>query len=412
MESGVLPAAEPIFAAGVSTVRDPQTARARPGRPVRVLLICDHISFGDNLHGSGRMLLELAGAFDPSRVEIFPCIIQQSGELGRRLIAEGAPLHFLEQNRFSPAPLWLIHQLIRRHQADVVHAWDFGASTFGRLAAFAAGVPAIIHVRSHHSRFQRRGYPIYAELAYRSLAPLTARAVAISETIRLFAIDRMGFRPQQIVTLNNPAHRGSRRVPDPAAVAALRLRYQLPPEVLVIGAVTRFFPVKGIHVLLDAMPVVMAACPDLHLVLVGDGPERTALESQARRLNIADRVRFAGFRRDIEEHLALFTASVVPSLEEGMGNVAIESVVAGVPVVASREGGLPEVVRDGESGLLVPTGNAPALAAALIRLLTEPSLLAHLEAGCLRDRDRFDMDSYLDRLEALYRDVSGVEAPA
>lgn len=382
-------------------------SRTAPARPaVRVLLACDHVGFDDRLHGSGRIMVELARAFDPTRVALHACVLQPGGALGEALRAEGVPLEFLGRGRFDVRVLGDLVRRIRRERIQVLHVWDFGASTFGRLAGLLTGTPVVVHVHSHHSRFQRRGFPRYVRAAYRLLAPRTARAIAISASIRSFAQDEMGFTERQIVTVNNPAGRDAGRAADPAAVAAVRREHGIPDGVPVIGSVTRLFEVKGIGFLLDAMPAVLAAVPEARLLLVGDGPLREALEGQARRLGVAHRVIFAGFRRDVEAHLGAFTITAMPSLEEGMPMAAIESVMAGVPLVASREGGLLEVVTDGRTGLLVPPGDAEALGDALVRVLTEPGLRDRLAAACREERARFSLDGYTERLERLYREVA------
>jgi glycosyltransferase involved in cell wall biosynthesis len=171
----------------------------------------------------------------------------------------------------------------------------------------------------------------------------------------------------------------------------------------IVGAVTRFYPAKGITYLVGAFPQVLARFPDARLVLVGDGPLGNELRAQAESLGIGDRVIFTGFRPDAEAFVQLFTVSAVPSLEEGIGNVAIESIVGGVPVVASREGGLPEVVVEGKTGLLVRPGDSDRLAIALLRVLEEPFLLDHLRQGCREEAARFSIENYTARLEQLYR---------
>lgn len=373
------------------------------GAPVRVLLLCDHIGYDERLHGSGRMMVAMATAFDPARVQIIPVVLQKEGALGRSLRDEGNPVRFLGYHRFNPLQVLALVRLIRRHRPHVLHVWDFGACTYGRLAAMLTGTPVVVHVRSHHSVHQRRGYPAYVSFAYRQLAPYTSAVVANSESTRHFAIERMGFPAPMVHTLHNPVPDDLLHPADPSAVAQLRSAYGLPHGTPVITAITRFYPAKGIGFLVSAFAAVSSEFPAARLLLVGDGPLRQELETQARELGVSDRVIFAGFQRDVVAHLALSTICVVPSIEEALGNSAIEGVAAGVPVVASREGGLPEVVSEGRSGLLVPPGDARALARTLRRLLQEPAVLEHLREGCREERQRFSVRHYTTSLERLYR---------
>jgi glycosyltransferase involved in cell wall biosynthesis len=374
-----------------------------PERPIKVLIVCDHIGYGHALHGAGRMMVEMTMGFDPRRVQVTSCVLRDAGELGQRLNAEGVPLQFWNAHRFSLAPLIKIMKLVREKNIDVIHVTDFQADTLGRLAGLFTRRPVIVHVRTHHSKYQKRPYPWYMEAVNRFLAVDTALAIANSDSLRGFALKRMGFKPEQVVTVHNPVSTYTMKPVNGEDVARLRREYRLDSAWPIIGAVTRFYPAKGIGYLVAAFPAVLARFPDARLVLVGEGPLGDDLKAQAAELGIADKVIFTGFRPDAEAHVQLFTISAVPSLEEGIGNVAIESIVGGVPVVASREGGLPEVVVAEKSGLLVRPGDSTALAAALLRILEEPFLLDQLRRGCLEEAGRFSLATYTERLEQLYR---------
>lgn len=375
----------------------------RPDRPVRVLIVCDHIGYGHALHGAGRMMVEMTMGFDPRRVEVTSWVLRGAGDLGRRLNAEGVPLQFFDAHRFSLLPLPRIVSLVRQKQIDVIHVTDFQADTLGRVAGMITGKPVIVHVRTHHSKYQKRPYPWYMERVNHLLARSTALAIANSDSLREFAIERMGFTPDQVVTVHNPVSTYTMKPVKPDDVARIRTELGLDGVFPVIGAVTRFYPAKGISFLVGAFPSVLKKFPDARLVLVGEGPLGDQLKAQARELGIERAVIFTGFRPDAEAFVQLFTLSAVPSLEEGIGNVAIESVVGGVPVVASREGGLPEVVIEGKSGLLVQPGDSRKLAEAMLRVLEEPFLLDHLRQGCREEASRFSIETYTARLEQLYR---------
>jgi glycosyltransferase involved in cell wall biosynthesis len=349
------------------------------------------------------MMVEMTMGFDPRRVGVISCVLREPGELGRRLNAEGVPLQFFGAGRFSPLPLARIVQLVRQKHIDVIHVTDFQADTLGRLAGMITGKPVIVHVRTHHSKYQKRPYPWYMERINHLLAPSTALAIANSDSLREFAIERMGFLPDQVVTVHNPVSTYTMRPVEISEVERVRSDLRLEGVWPVIGAVTRFYPAKGITYLIGAFPRILERFPDARLVLVGDGPLGEELKAQARDLGIEKSVLFAGFRADAEAFVQLFTVSAVPSLEEGIGNVAIESIAGGVPVVASREGGLPEVVIEGKSGLLVRPGDSDQLATALLRVLEEPFLLDRLRQGCRDEASRFSIDTYTARLEQLYR---------
>lgn len=333
------------------------------------------------------------------------CVLRGASQLGEELRAEGLPFRFFGDHAYDPTSGWKLWRLIRERRIDLLHVTDFGASTFGRLAGRLARTPTIVHVRSHHSEHQPRGFPLHVEYAYRALAPHTDRAIAISESVRRFAIRRMGFRPGQVEILNNPLARFSFAEPEPERVPEIRRRHGIEPDAPVIGAVTRFHAAKGIRYLVEAFARVLDAVPEARLVLVGEGPEESRLRALARELGVMDRIVFAGFRRDVQAYYRLFRVSAVPSIEEGFGNVALEAMAMGTPVVASREGGLPEIVREEETGILVPTADAGALARALLRLLRDPGLRDRMGAAARARSEEFSMDRYVERLLEIYRDV-------
>ena len=374
--------------------------------PVRVLIACDHMDFNGALHGGGRQLIELVRALDRSRIAPTVCVLRGPTELGRTLVAEGLPLVFFAHSRYNPASLLRLLRLIRSYRIQVLHLTDFGASTLGRIAGLASGVPSIVQIISHHSEHTHRGFPAHVELAYRALARFTGKALAISESVRRFAIERMGFTGEQVEVLYYPLPQHSLSAPNAGDTGVLRARYGLEPDAPVIGAVTRLFPVKGMRYLVAAFAEIQRQEPRARLMLVGTGPEEEALRAQCDRLGIRDRVIFAGFQRKVEDYVALFRVSVVPSLEEGFGLVAIESMALGKPVVASRIDGLMEIIEDRCSGLLVEPADPHAIAAAVLELLRDQELHRRLSHAGRSVAQRFSLDRYAGRLTELYEQLA------
>ena len=379
-------------------------------RSVRVLIACDHIDYDGAIHGGGRQLVELVQALDRRHVEPTVCILRHATQLGKQLQEEGLPFTFFGDHRFNPISAWKFVRLIREHKIDVLHLTDFGASTFGRLAGRLTRTPSIVQIIAHHTKHQARGFPRIAEWAYKALAPGTARALAISASTRDFAVERMGFAPEVVEVLHYPLPRHSFSEPAPAEVASLRFRLGIAEDAPVVGAVTRFYPAKGIRYLIEAFPQVLREVPEARLVLVGQGPEEADLRSRVTNLGIEDRVIFAGFQREAHTFVKLFSVSVVPSLEEAFGLVALESLSLGVPVVASRVGGLPDIVREGETGLLVEAENPEEIAAGILRVLRDPGLHRRMSDAAREDVQRFSLDRYVARLTEIYVSLAQVRA--
>lgn len=376
-------------------------------QPVRVLIACDHIDFNGALHGGGRQLIELTRALlDEGRVAPTVCVLRAATTLGRELQAEGLPFEFFGSGPYSPTPLARFVRTIRRDSIEVLHLTDFATSTWGRLAGIATRTPSIVQIITHHSVHTHRGYPRPVELAYRALAPRTAKALAISGSVAEFARARMGFTEEQTEVLYYPLPRHSFALPSAERVAEVRREHGIPAAAPVVGAVSRFFAVKGIRYLIEAFPAVLRERPDARLLLVGRGPEDEALRSLAASLGISDQVTFAGFQRDAAAYAGSFDVAVVPSLEEGFGLVAVEAMALGVPVVASRVDGLAEVITDERSGLLVPPADPAAIAAAVLRVLGDPELRRRLADGGRAESTRFELDRYTGRLTELYQELA------
>jgi glycosyltransferase involved in cell wall biosynthesis len=177
----------------------------------------------------------------------------------------------------------------------------------------------------------------------------------------------------------------------------------VPTSAFVVGVAGRLAAEKGISVLLESMKEVLAKVPRAWLVIAGDGPERAALECRAHDLRIDHRVDFLGMRADLPRIMAALDVFVLPSLYEGFGLVVLEAMAVGVPVIATCVGGVPEVVEDGVTGVLVPPGDPSKLAEAILRLERDGELAKMLvEHASTRLRSEFDMARMLDAIERLY----------
>jgi glycosyltransferase involved in cell wall biosynthesis len=216
----------------------------------------------------------------------------------------------------------------------------------------------------------------------------------------------MGFSPEEVEILHYPLPRYTLSEASPVHIAEVRRRLGIEPEAPVIGTVTRFFPSKGIVHLIDALPAVFERHPAARVVLVGQGPQEADLRRRCSDLGISERVVFAGFQRDVCAHVGTFTVSVIPSIEEGFGLVALEAQALGVPVVASRTGGLPDIVEDGVTGVLVDPAAPAQLSEAISSLLEDGERRARMAKAARRRARRFSIDSYASRLTDIYLNLS------
>lgn len=378
-----------------------------PEEPLRVLLANDSLGYQEwGLHGAGRAVLDWARGLEARGVDVTTMILREPGPLR----ASVPPVELLCPNRgpFDPHTLLDFVRVIRRRRIHLLHLQGYGASAFGRVAAALCGVPAIVHIHADY-RQAMRPFPAFMKAVDRVLAPWTDRALVVSESLRPVARDLHGFPPERVEVLHNAVDLERFRPAGEAERERARGRLGLGATDAVAACVARLEPVKGIDVLLDAWPAVEARVPGAALLLIGDGPERRALERRARRLRL-ERVRFLGYRRDVERLLAAADVAVLPSRSEGFGQVILEAMAVGLPVVASRVGGIPEIVRPGTSGLLVPAEDPRALAEALGGLLREPGRRARMRTAALRTVRHFELPAVAASLEGIYRSALAARA--
>ncbi len=312
--------------------------------------------------------------------------------------------------------LWQVLRLIRRERVALVHTHTSKAGFVGRLAAWLARVPVIVHTPHGHVFYGYYGPgPTAVFIALeRFAARLTDRIVVLTERGREEHLARgIGRREQFSVIPSGVDLHAIRRGAPPYETA--RGRLGVDSECRLIVGLGRLVPVKGFQVLVKALPLIRSLVPSARLLLVGDGPLREALVSDAGALGVADRVEIAGPQFAPAPFLAAADVVVVPSLNEGMGRVLVEAMALGRPVVATRVGGIPAVVADGETGSLVPPDDPSALARAVSGLLNDPGLRLRMGEAGRRRAEQFSLAVMESGLLDLYRGLcaeKGLEWPA
>jgi glycosyltransferase involved in cell wall biosynthesis len=297
---------------------------------------------------------------------------------------------------------------VRRHLAevrpDVVHTHLGASDVLAGLAARSLGIPSVSTVHSlgtgadapatARGRARNRVYALGTRAS-------AARLVAVSESARQEVLRRDGYAPERVVVINN----GVARRPAPGAGPYVREQLGIGPDEPVVATLSTLRPVKGHEVAIAAMAEITRRVPGARLVVVGEGESRPALERAAAELGPV--VKFAGFRDDVMPVLDAFDVLAHPSRQEAFPTTLLEAMAAGVPQVATAVGGIPEIVDDGRTGLLLPAPPEPAeLAERVVRLLGDPELRARLAAaGRERFAERFGADAWAQRLRALYLEV-------
>jgi glycosyltransferase involved in cell wall biosynthesis len=332
-------------------------------------------------------------------------VAHPQGELHARA-AEGVDLIGLApRNEIDLAAAWKLSRVLRSYAPDLVHAHDPHAVAMAATAlSFGTLAPAPPLVASRRVDFHLSGNS-FSRWKYRQVT----RFIAASGAIRDILIGD-GIPASQVTVLHDGIDVGRvQRLPSLDA----HVEFWLPHGVPLLMNVGALVGHKGQKHLLDAMPLVMREVPDVHLVILGDGELRTPLERQVKDLHLERAVRLPGFREDVLSLMKSADLFVMSSVTEGLGSAVLDAMAMGLAVVGTHAGGIPEVVVEGETGLLVPPGESRPLAAAIVRLLENPALRARFgEAGKNRVAVHFGVDTLVDGTLTIYDQLLGTGAKA
>ena len=360
-----------------------------------MLLVVDSLETG----GAERQVVDLAVALRRKGYEVaVACSV--AGELSDVLGDAGIPVHpllrRLVKRRLSVVYAWRLRRLLRRERFDLVHAHIYASTTAAAIATLGTGVPLVI---TEHTEASWQGWR--ARWISRWVYRQAKHIIAVSTPIERRLIERDGLSPDRITVIPNAVVPSSEVRSDahPALPAGLRP---------LVGVVARLQREKGVANFLEAAARVAPLLPEAHFVIAGDGPLRQELEILAENLGLKSRIRFLGFRSDASALIESMDVLVVPSLTEGSPLVTLEAMAAGVPVVASAVGGIPDQIRHDKEGLLVPPGDTEALGEALLDLLRDPDRARRLgEAGRNRAASQFNHETMVHRIEDVYHTVLG-----
>jgi glycosyltransferase involved in cell wall biosynthesis len=274
-----------------------------------------------------------------------------------------------------PAALGELTDLLKQTRARVLVCHTFKPNVLGRIAARRAGIPCVVVSRGWTwENLKVRVYETLDRVNLRFVDHVVAVSGGQGERVR-----KAGVPSTRLSVIRNAARLSAFAQPDPAYLSRLRALFPTDTSVShIVLAAGRLSPEKGFGVLVEAAAGVLKQHPTPAFVLFGEGAERAKLEGRVRELGIAERFVMPGFTAELDQFLPWADVTVLPSFTEGLPNVALEASAAGVPVVATAVGGTPEVVVDGETGLLVPSGQPDRLADALNRLLVEEALRTRL----------------------------------
>lgn len=379
---------------------NPRRSPPKPSAPLRV----GYVMHAMQVAGAEVLVAELARRLSPAIQPTIICL-DDVGKLGSQLQSEGADLVVLGRR---PGIDWRLPsrlaQLAQDRGLQLLHAHQYTPFFYSALARMRGAAAKVIF--TEHGRH----YPDVVGWKRRWANKLLLRRYAdITTACCRFAADAVegneGFGKGSVQVLPNGIDLQQFSATAAPQLAA-REKIGFDPRLTYVTTVARFHPVKDHATLVRAFQSVVNAFPTARLVLVGEGPERSPVESLVHELGLSETVQFTGVRRDIADILSASDLFVLPSLSEAASLTLLEAMACGTPVVVTNVGGNPEIVREGIDGLLTPRGDAAAMADAILQLLADPERRRTMGQSA-RDRiaEQYDLADILQQYLALYRKV-------
>lgn len=352
-------------------------------------------------------VLSLIQGLDPKTFEVF-LVCPEGLHLKLKENLNGTPCQVFSlhlQNWLQVQETLKLLEFLKKIKPHIVHSHNFRANFIVAPIARCVGVPAVIET-VHLTGFWRKGLKCSYFLWDRLLSKITTRIIAVSHSIKKHLVEVKKINESKVVVIHNGRDLSRFKPYEQAEIDRLKEKLGIPKDKLIISVIGRLHEQKGHRYLIEAIPSVMSTQPSLHTFVVGDGPLETSLKQKTEELGISGSVTFTGFRENIQEWIGISDVIVLPSLYEGLPLTLIEAAATEKPVIATRVDGTPEIVVDGETGLLVPPRNPTGLAEAVIKILKDDNRRRLMgRQGRIHVMEMFDFQHQLEKTTQLYNEL-------
>lgn len=367
----------------------------------RTIFLLDQL----NLAGAQKRAFNIARSLDPEQFEVQIICLQASGPLAADIEAAGIELTILA---FAPSPSRVVHNLIqlsrltriiRQRSPGIVHTFFYWSTVYGSIASRLARVPVVITSRTSQYNLKPQG-PI-SRMIERLTNPLATAVVTISRAVQKDTIETEGVPKHKVEFVYNGVELGPISGIDAAVV---RSSLGLAPAGPVVVMIANFHSYKRHETVIRAVPAILARHPDAQFLMVGrESGQFDAHKKMADELGVAASICWPGVRTDIPDILGVCKIGVLCSETEALGNAALECMDAGLPVIGTKVGGIPEIVVDEITGFLIDVGDADAMASHINTLLDDPDRMTRMgDAGRARVREHFSHAAMVEGYTELY----------
>jgi len=364
---------------------------------IPLLFLSDHLGHAEGrIHGATSYFLSVLPRLDPERFDITVCFLRNPHPAVQQLEEQGIHPVFLGRGKYDPRVVPDLIRIIRQNRIRLVHAAGLKGMLAGAHAARRCGIPHLLHLHDMLPPSAPLG------MLFQRTARRADAGIAISEAVRQFGIDQLGFRPETIQVLYNGIDLSPYTPPTPAERAGHKQSFGLSASDKAVVSIGRMDANKNQQQVLRVFAKIQQQAPDTHLFLAGSGPEEDRLKQQAEESGLSSRIHFLGNLDSVIPLLSISDVMLMTPKTEGLGLAAIEALAAGVPVVAPRTGGLPEVIAHERCGYLCDPAEDSEFADHAVTLLSDSALHQTFSGTAREQAKRFSLDTHIQQLETLY----------
>lgn len=371
-------------------------------KKINLLIIVDKFEFhGSYINGPSHYFSWVVGRLNKNFFNVTLCSLRAKGKSDEFLLKDNITVKYLGLHKFNPFTFLFISKLLLKENIDIVHLSGYGAATFGRIACFLSRKPAII--QEHWVDLNINKMQMLIE---RILSRLTYRAIAISGYSKNFLIEKKFIHPDKIIVIPNGIPLENFRISDKLMRSVKKEEFGFSPETKLIGTIGMLHENKGHKYLIEAAHLLKNDFPYAKYLIIGEGELRNELEKMICELELKDRVILLGHRTDIPELLNMLDIFVLSSNNESASLALMEAMAAGKAIITTACGGPCEIIKNGETGFIIPVKNPYAISEKIAFLLQDPFQIEQLGCNALNDSYRFDIDFTVQKLEKFYISIN------
>jgi len=371
---------------------------------IKVLQVHDKYEVGGGVGGSVRYFSTIFTKL-PETYQVTVCSLSREDKGSQLLRDRGFKVLCIPKGKFDLTKVFDLLRIIKSEKIDILHSHAFSSANFCRLASLISGVPVVVEQHFCHS------VPLYQRFADALLSRIPVNVIAVSESVKRFMVDKQFYRSDSIKVIYNGIDleagiKGVINNAEPSSRnSSLKDEFNINSGDKIISVIGRLHYIKGQQVFFAAIPEIIRNFPAMTFVVVGEGELKNELERIAEDHNFTEKVKFIGFRNDIESIMGQSDVVVIPSLSDACPTVALEAMKCSCAIVASKVDGVTEILSDRKDALLVPANNTIDLASGVLELLNNPDLAQKLGQQARINVNQFSAQEAANRISKIYDEI-------